>query len=122
MRVEVWHNKSDCYRGPDPDYRKYGGMFVGYVPGNKMAWVWTGEIDGTMDPRVLEAAFELHNIGDPEGSGGYRPYRSLSVGDVVVVDGRAYSCDDIGWTRLWDWDPKAKYDLKDLDPLWVGAR
>ena len=32
----------------------------------------------------------------PEGYNG----RSLSVGDVVVVDGTAYACADFGWTEI----------------------
>jgi hypothetical protein len=63
------------------------------------------------DEDACEEAFALFNIGDDPGftPGGPDPravayraarYRSLAVGDVVVVNGRAYLCESVGWRRL----------------------
>ena len=35
--------------------------------------------------------------------------RSMSVGDIAVVDGEAYYCDDVGWKRLGE--PRGDADL-----------
>lgn len=57
---------------------------------------------------ALSLAYELFNIGEPhEGPYGdvvarYRDaqHRSLSVGDVVTVDGRRFACEPMGWKEL----------------------
>lgn len=79
-----------------------------------------------IDVSVLEDAFDRFNVGDdplftlaqrvhvlnpeavpvPPGVDTLafvyrqRKNRSLSVGDVVEIDGRAYACAKVGWTRL----------------------
>ncbi len=47
----------------------------------------------------LEAAFQIFNVGVSNLAKSYRSrkLRNLSVGDVVTVDGLAYSCEKIGW-------------------------
>lgn len=45
---------------------------------------------------LLDAIFELYNTCHPAD---YHD-RSLSVGDVVEINGRHFSCDSAGWTRI----------------------
>lgn len=56
----------------------------------------------TDDMAICERAFELFNIGDPDTNAVVHRYRSagnrsLSVGDVVVIDDRAFTCASFGW-------------------------
>ena len=55
--------------------------------------------------------FELFNVGEDPAFGPPHPRavdyrrcgnRSLSVGDVVAVDGRFYACASTGWAALKD--------------------
>lgn len=57
---------------------------------------------------LLEAAFYTFNVGSDERAAQYRErcLRSLSVGDVVKIDGSAYSCESVGW------DPAHSDDLR----------
>ncbi|MGM1063107.1 hypothetical protein [Saccharothrix sp. Mg75] len=61
------------------------------------------------DVDLVESAFQLCNIGDDPEFGRpdpravryrHRGNRSLSIGDVVAVDGRFYACQRIGWRRI----------------------
>jgi hypothetical protein len=62
---------------------------------------------GTADDGILAAAFEAFNVGTDTLAEEYRArrLRSLSVGDVVDIDGRSYSCERLGWK------PRAGSDL-----------
>jgi hypothetical protein len=57
----------------------------------------------------LENAFELFNIGHEHGGKTALAYRarnlrSLSVGDVVKVDGVPYACESAGWKQVAETD------------------
>jgi hypothetical protein len=54
------------------------------------------------DDAILNLAFEAFNIGETGVAADYRArrLRSLSVGDVVEIDGRQYRCASLGWTRV----------------------
>lgn len=69
---------------------------------------WTDERASVMP--LLNAAFETFNVGSDELAAQYRArnLRSLSVGDVVMVDGDAYACESVGWA------PASKDDLRTL--------
>ena len=63
--------------------------------------VWDGETHRTVPKKMtefLEDLFYVFNSSDvrPPNYGG----RSLSVSDVVVVDGVPYFCDSIGWRKI----------------------
>jgi hypothetical protein len=58
--------------------------------------VYEGEIEGTHPEVVLDRLFEIFNIKHPEDYRGH----SLSVSDVVELDGVDYYCDSIGWVNL----------------------
>lgn len=85
--------------------------FQPYKHGDEMheAIEYTDERGG--DARqVCERAFEMFNVGDPTSDITVRRYRnaghrSLSVGDVVVVDGAAFGVDRFGWTPLEAFEP-----------------
>jgi hypothetical protein len=53
------------------------------------------------DGDLLNEAFEMFNIGHGPVTVEYRALRlrSLSVGDVVIINGRAFSCERLGWKR-----------------------
>ena len=56
--------------------------------------VWEGEVE---DNAELDDIFTKFNVGKkPEGFTGH----SLSVSDVVEMDGKYYYCDDYGWEEL----------------------
>jgi hypothetical protein len=66
------------------------------------------ESDGdAADLAVCNEAFEWFNVGENDVATRYRAAgnRSLSVGDVVVIDGRAYGCGRVGWDTLTDFKP-----------------
>jgi len=58
---------------------------------------WMGEFNALKkDEDVLEELFEEFNINHPAGFKSY----SMSVGDMVNLDGRLYHCAPVGWTRV----------------------
>jgi hypothetical protein len=59
--------------------------------------VYEGEIELETDPILtLEKLFEIFNINHPADFRGH----SLSVSDVVELDGIKYYCDSQGWVKL----------------------
>ena len=58
--------------------------------------VYEGELEYPEMPNALEELFEIFNIRRPEGFKG----RSMSVSDIVEVDGKNYYCDAAGWVEL----------------------
>ena len=83
-------------------WAEYTEPFRAYEPGHTTRETVSYETDLTDPLAVCEDAFRRFNIGDASdpvvaeyrGAGN----RSLSVGDVVVVDGVAYGCDSAGWS------------------------
>ena len=54
-------------------------------------------------PDALEVVFQICNGGDPQSDVMYYsrgPFRSLSVGDVVELDGVRWLCESFGWLEL----------------------
>ena len=58
--------------------------------------VYEGELDYLGMPDALEELFKIFNIKRPKDFKG----RSMSISDIVEVDGKNYYCDDIGWKEL----------------------
>lgn len=61
--------------------------------------VWEGEeetMEGTDDEAILDLLFTTFNVAHPEGYHG----RSMSVSDVVELDGVKYFCDSFGWVKI----------------------
>lgn len=65
---------------------------------------WYGKVDKSNYDKVyesetectLEGLFEKFNINKPSDFKG----RSLSMSDVVILDGVAYYCDAFGWEKI----------------------
>ncbi|NUT99186.1 MAG: hypothetical protein HOY78_44995 [Saccharothrix sp.] len=99
VRIRIFHNLSDR------------AMLSGYL-GRPVVEVLAYQEPPalrTRDVDLVEAAFQLCNVGDDPEFGrpdpraiGYRRRgnRSLSIGDIVAVDGRFYACQRIGWRRI----------------------
>jgi hypothetical protein len=83
----------------------YRASYREYEPGDEY-YLATTYTDADAEDRIhCERAFERFNVGDErvdEIVRTYRAYgyRSLSVGDVVVVNDRAYTCASVGWKLL----------------------
>lgn len=104
MRVTIFHNEARDALG------RPLGILDGYQPGHPMREVFTYDA-GEPAPldQIAETAFMLFNVGDDPTFGtpdptavAYRArnLRSLSVGDVVVIAGRAVACASHGWTPV----------------------
>lgn len=81
---------------------------------HELVWVFQYEAEWTgdrADPYVLlEQAWEAFNGGSGHENPAYfgRKLRSLCKGDVVLIDGQAYSCESVGW------EPVHRDDLRFL--------
>jgi hypothetical protein len=89
--------------------RDYVPSVEGYVPGAHMKLAYVGEIDGFSINIALETLFEKFNIDHPKDY----TERSMSVGDVVVLNGVAYECASVGWKRLGSFVPEIN------NPAWT---
>lgn len=67
---------------------------------------WDGEciLESESVSKVLNKVFSKFQNGNVEGFRGH----SLSVSDVVEIDGVGYYCDDLGWRKLteMEWNDK----------------
>lgn len=90
----------------DAAMKVFRRSFRAYEPGD-ITYLAIGYVDATDDEplQVCERAFERFNVGDPRSDevvSKYRSrgHRSLSVGDVVVVDGQAYGVASLGFQNV----------------------
>lgn len=51
---------------------------------------------GASDVAILEELFRIFNVDRPKDFTGH----SLSISDIVILEGLAYYCDDFGWTAI----------------------
>ena len=58
--------------------------------------VYEGELECSEISDALEELFEIFNVRRPEDFKG----RSMSVSDIVEVNGDNYYCDAFGWVKL----------------------
>ena len=58
--------------------------------------VYEGELDCPEMPNALEELFEIFNNKRPKDF----KRRSMSISDVVEIDGKNYYCDFVGWVEL----------------------
>jgi hypothetical protein len=79
----------------------------GYVRGAPMRLAIAFRVKTGTDLEICESAFERFNVGNDVFAERYRinGNRSLSVGDVVSVSGRAYACGPLGFEPIEDFDP-----------------
>lgn len=101
MTIDVYHNVASPQDRPLV-------MLTGYQPGDPLVKVATLTVPAELAVdwhRMCEWAFWLLNVGDEYGDPQALAYRearnrSLSVGDVIVIDGVAYGCAAVGWERV----------------------
>lgn len=78
--------------------------FVDYKVGDVIykAFSYRSDTVDSDDTVILERAFRWFNVSENLIAERYRMLgnRSLSVGDVVVIGDRAYSCDSAGWSLI----------------------
>jgi hypothetical protein len=127
MKIEVLHNISrDASFGLNTVF--HSTQPGGYVKKTEVVKVFEyGQDDsGYSAERVLEDVFRLLNVGDDPGFGtpsevakSYRArsLRSLSVGDVVVLDGQAWSAESVGWQPRQPDELKIVTDVDEADRL-----
>ena len=58
--------------------------------------VYEGNLDSPEMPNALEELFEIFNVRRPKDF----ERRSMSISDVVEIDGKNYYCDFVGWEEL----------------------
>lgn len=58
--------------------------------------VYEGKLDYLEMPNALEELFDIFNVKRPNDFKGH----SMSVSDIVEVDGKNYYCDAAGWVEL----------------------
>ena len=58
--------------------------------------VYEGELDCSEMPNALEELFEIFNVKRPKDF----ERRSMSISDIVEIDGKNYYCDFVGWKEL----------------------
>lgn len=80
------------------DHKEY--LFRRYNENAKKSWyneVYQGEIESKGSVMAtLEELFFIFNMRHPSDFKGH----SLSVSDVVLLDGKYYYCDSFGWKEL----------------------
>lgn len=80
-------------------------FFSPYAQEDDLLEVYAYESSAKDHGSALESAWYLFNIGHEQGVDVALAYRekrlrSLSVGDVVEVDGVRYACNPMGWARV----------------------
>lgn len=68
---------------------KHNWKLGDYVP------VWRGNIESETVDEALDKLFYIFNMDRPKEFCG----RSMSVSDVVMLDGKYYYCDSFGWSE-----------------------
>jgi hypothetical protein len=110
MRVKVLHKVETDFRPFDPlrdrlelvdDYQIQGARSANpdelVAPGIQLMAYREGQ---ATDEEILELIFRDQNAVDGSERNVMMRNRSLSVGDVVDLDGRAYAVDQVGFKRL----------------------
>jgi len=77
-----------CFRSFDCAM-SHGWTMRDYVP------VWRGTVESETVNGALEELFRIFNVDRPSEYCG----RSLSISDIVVLDGKPYYCDSFGWSE-----------------------
>jgi hypothetical protein len=97
MKYQIWSNIA---------YGRVDRFIDGYHPADKMLMSWEGEVHPNLRTlaieRRLEAIFMAFNADDrPNG----KIAHSLSMGDVVTLDGVAFAVDVCGFRLLKEFTP-----------------
>lgn len=90
---EIWQIKDSRWRDCDYTFRAWAFAEISGFTKNDYEMVWSG-----MTNKSLDGVFSEFNINHPQDFKGH----SLSVSDVVVIDGKAWYCDSVGWKEITD--------------------
>ena len=94
-KFEIWQTDDRKRMFEGSRFLGYSGMKPQFDKTYKK--VFEGEIDSdAKDSDVLEKIYAQYQGQKPEGYKG----RSVSVSDVIKLDGKTYFTDDYGFTRL----------------------
>lgn len=113
MNAKVYHNVAR------DDAGRHLGILDGYQPEHPVTLVFTTDLPPSDEMAACEELYRLLNVGDDPAFGQPDPRaeayrrrgnRSLSMGDLVSLDGRFYACAEHGWKPL------------DTEPTVVQAR
>lgn len=99
-KITIWQANEPTFM-VDPAIKNYK------AENYHMVWHYTKSFPTeATDIQILESTFETFNVKRPLVFCGH----SLSVGDIVVVDGKAYICDSFGWNDItFEVDSKTFY-------------
>jgi hypothetical protein len=88
MHVVIYHNKNER-----------SSFFNGYTEGDALVMKYEGDVDleGGRD-KQLETVFYLNQHLDHHSP--WYTGRSLSVGDIIVLDGETYAIERVGFKHL----------------------
>ena len=86
LQIKDWQNNPYVFRGFSIA-QKNGFSLDDYEV------VYAGELEGD---NILEQLFNMFNIAHPEDYKG----RSMSISDVVEIEGKYYYCDPIGFKEI----------------------
>jgi hypothetical protein len=97
LKYQIWSNTS----------RRPERFLSGYQVGDTMKMSWEGDLHGLVStPELLEHLFEMFNRDErPNGQIAH----SLSIGDVVVLDGVAFAVVAIGFAAVAPFTPVIDY-------------
>ena len=84
------------YLNEEKDEQGRNVGFFGYEDGHKLVEAYRGSVEGDNEGEVLDSLFEIFNIHHPKD---YRN-RSMSVGDVVRVNGKFFAVASIGFEEI----------------------
>ena len=99
MKYTILQIPSPKTKEEEANYRKYAFAHLDWIDEVKASnyrEVYSGYIEGDDVYAVLEVLFTIFNVKHPEDFIGH----SLSVSDVVKIDGKYYYCDSIGWEEV----------------------
>ena len=95
-QYQIWQLKENFVR--ELGFRSYDKVEDNFFKEN-YSEVYQGDLEVKSGERiyeVLEDLFRIFNVHRPADFKGH----SLSVSDVVVVNGRAFYCDKVGWVEV----------------------
>lgn len=99
VNVSIMHNVT-----PDEHGHPTKGMIDGWGPNDTLECVFTFALDTPDSDHMilLEMIFHEFNVGEGFLAIAYRAkdLRSLSVGDVVIINDVAYECGRFGWGKI----------------------
>lgn len=89
LQIKKWEDCNYFFRGWDCAKKNHFTLSDYEV-------VYEGEIEGTNIGEVLEYLFRIFNIQQPKDFRGH----SMSVSDVVCLDGKYYYTDNVGFEEV----------------------